>query len=270
MHRRLGLKLDGQPGARIGSAALRMGGSGVATNASSAATAAALTATFGLPAVAWVAAVRLMNGMDMGVATGLGSFGFFAARWVSMMAAMMLPGATPAVFRRAYSGGRVRAVPIFVASYLAVWTLVGLAVYALYRPHETLAAGILVIAAGVYEFKPTQEPVPPALPAERAVWICIRALVPWLELWTDADADFAWRDEPHLDDRDSRPRHGPATSAGESRHRCASSTGDRRTWSPHRDRAIFGSRTDAADVRRRRWLEQGAKPSESTQEGENQ
>ncbi len=154
MHRRLGLKLDGQPGARIGSAALRMGGSGVATNASSAATAAALTATLGLPAVAWVAAVRLMNGMDMGVATGLGSFGFFAARWVSMMAAMMLPGATPAVFRRAYSGGRVRAVPIFVASYLAVWTLVGLAVYALYRPHETLAAGILVIAAGVYELSP--------------------------------------------------------------------------------------------------------------------
>jgi predicted metal-binding membrane protein len=154
MHPRLVSKLDGQPGTRIGSAALRTGGSAVGTNASSAATAAALTATVGLSAVAWVAAVRLMNGMDMGVATGLGSFGFFVAQWVSMMAAMMLPSATPAVVRRAHSSGRVRPVPIFVASYLAVWTLVGLAVYALYRPHETLAAGALVIAAGVYELSP--------------------------------------------------------------------------------------------------------------------
>jgi predicted metal-binding membrane protein len=148
------LEFDGTTKVRDGSAALRTGGSGDATNSSSAATAAALTATLGLPAVAWVAAVRLMNGMDTGVATGLGPFGFFVALWVSMMAAMMLPGATPAVVRRAYSSGRVRALPIFVASYLAVWTLVGLAVYTLYRPHETLAAGALVIAAGVYELSP--------------------------------------------------------------------------------------------------------------------
>ncbi len=129
-------------------------GSGVTTKSSAAATAAALTATLALPAVAWVTAIRLMNGMDMGVATGLGSFGFFVALWVSMMAAMMLPGATPAVVRYAHSRGRVRAVPTFVASYLAVWTLVGLVVYALDRPHETMAAGALVIAAGVYELSP--------------------------------------------------------------------------------------------------------------------
>ena len=55
-----------------------------------------------------------MNGMDMGVATELGSFGFFAALWVSMMAAMMLPGAAPAVVRRAQAGGGVYAVPLFV------------------------------------------------------------------------------------------------------------------------------------------------------------
>ncbi len=154
MRVRHGSKLDVQLGTRIGSAALLTGGSGVTTNASSAATAAALTATLGLPALAWVAAVRLMNGMDMGVATGLGSFGFFVALWVSMMTAMMLPGATPALVGHAHSRGRVRSVPIFVASYLAVWTLVGLVVYALYRPHESLAAGALVIAAGVYELSP--------------------------------------------------------------------------------------------------------------------
>jgi predicted metal-binding membrane protein len=115
---------------------------------------AALTATFGVAAASWVVAVRQMDGMDIGVATELGSFAFFVALWVSMMAAMMLPGAAPAVLRRAHAGGRVRAVPLFVGSYLAVWTLVGVAVYALYRPHGSFAAGALAIATGVYEFTP--------------------------------------------------------------------------------------------------------------------
>src|SRR5918997_1924633 len=98
------------------------------TSARTAATAAALATTLGLAAVSWVVAIRQMNGMDMGAATELGSFGFFVALWVSMMGAMMLPGATPAVLRRARSSGRVRAVPFFVASYLALWTLVGVVV----------------------------------------------------------------------------------------------------------------------------------------------
>ena len=115
---------------------------------------AALAGTLGLAGASWVVAVRQMNGMDMGVATELGSFKFFVALWVSMMAAMMLPGAAPAVLRRAQASGRVRAVPMFVGSYLAVWTLVGVAVYAVYRPHGTLVAGTLAIAAGVYEFTP--------------------------------------------------------------------------------------------------------------------
>src|SRR5207302_2198817 len=40
---------------------------------------------------------------------------------------------------------------------LAVWTLVGIAVYALYRLHGTLAAGIVTIAAGVYELTPPKQ-----------------------------------------------------------------------------------------------------------------
>lgn len=127
------------------------------TRARTAATAAALAATLGLAAASWVVAVRQMNGMDMGVATELGSFAFFVALWVSMMAAMMLPGATPAVLRRAHASGRVRAVPLFVGSYLAVWTLVGVVVYALYRPHGSFAAGVVAIAAGVYEFTPLKQ-----------------------------------------------------------------------------------------------------------------
>jgi predicted metal-binding membrane protein len=95
-----------------------------------------------------------MHGMDMGVATRLGSFGFFAATWTSMMAAMMLPGVVPAVSRRARTGGGMRAAPLFVASYLGVWALVGIAVYAVYRPHGSVAAGAVAIAAGVYELTP--------------------------------------------------------------------------------------------------------------------
>jgi predicted metal-binding membrane protein len=127
-----------------------------ATSAAAAApAAAAVAATLGVAAACWVFAVRQMSGMDMGARTRLGSIGFFAAVWLLMMAAMMLPGAAPAVLRRAHAGG-VRAVPVFVGSYLAVWGLVGVAVYAAYRPHGYAAAGAVVIAAGAYEFTPVK------------------------------------------------------------------------------------------------------------------
>ena len=125
----------------------------VVTRAMPAATAAALAGTLGLAAACWGMAVWQMNRMDMGTATQLGSFASFMAVWVAMMAAMMLPGAAPAVLRRAQAGG-VRAVPLFAGSYLAVWALAGVAVYAAYRPHGTLAAGAVVIAAAVYEVTP--------------------------------------------------------------------------------------------------------------------
>src|SRR5207237_218239 len=51
--------------------------------------------TLGLAAASWVVAVRQMSGMDMGVATRLGSFAFFVALWVSMMGAMGLPRERP-------------------------------------------------------------------------------------------------------------------------------------------------------------------------------
>jgi predicted metal-binding membrane protein len=118
------------------------------------ATAAALTGTLALAAACWLIAVWRMTGMDMGTATQLGSFGAFIAVWVAMMAAMMLPGAAPAVLRRARASSELRAVPLFIGSYIAVWTLAGAAAYALYRPHGTLAAAVVVIAAGAYEFTP--------------------------------------------------------------------------------------------------------------------
>ena len=125
----------------------------VTARAAPVAAAAVLTGTLGLAAACWAVAIWQMRGMDMGTATQLGSFGFFAAVWVAMMAAMMLPGAVPAVLRRTHAGG-LRAVPLFIGSYLAVWALVGVAVYTLYRAHGYVAAGAVVIAAGAYEVTP--------------------------------------------------------------------------------------------------------------------
>ena len=126
------------------------------TSGRAGAAAAALTATFGLSAACWVLAVRQMNGMDMGVATRLGSFAFFIISWVIMMAAMMLPGVAPAAMTRARISGRVRVVLLFVASYLAVWALAGVLVYAVYKPHGPVAAGAIAIAAGAYELTPVK------------------------------------------------------------------------------------------------------------------
>ena len=73
-----------------------------------------------LAAVGWVVAVTQMQGMDLGVATDLGSLRFFLPVWVSMMAAMMLPGVLPALIRRARAGSSVLGVQRFAFSYLAV------------------------------------------------------------------------------------------------------------------------------------------------------
>jgi predicted metal-binding membrane protein len=113
-----------------------------------------LVATIGLAAGSWVFVVRQMKGMDMGVATQLGSFASFVAVWVAMMAAMMLPGAAPAALRSAHAGGWMRAAPLFAGSYLIVWTFAGVAIYALYRPHGSHVAGAVAIAAGLYELTP--------------------------------------------------------------------------------------------------------------------
>jgi predicted metal-binding membrane protein len=113
--------------------------------------------TLGVAAACWYIAIRRMSGMDMGTSTSLGSLGSFAVLWLVMMAAMMLPGATPAIVRRAQGSGRPLAAPLFAASYLAVWVAIGLAVYALDRPHGTVAAGVAAIVAGGYELTPLKK-----------------------------------------------------------------------------------------------------------------
>lgn len=105
--------------------------------------------TLALAAACWVVAAWQMSGMDMGVATTLGSFPSFVAVWIVMMAAMMLPGATPAA-AKARAGHRL----LFLGAYLAVWAVVGAAAYVIYRPHGALPAALIVIAAGLYELSP--------------------------------------------------------------------------------------------------------------------
>ena len=116
---------------------------------------AAVLSTLGVAAAAWVVSVRQMSAGDMG--GGVGSFESFVGLWVTMMTAMMLPGAAPAVIRRAQASARLVDVPLFVGSYLALWTLVGIAVYALYRPSGFLAPGLVAIAAGIYELTPLKQ-----------------------------------------------------------------------------------------------------------------
>jgi predicted metal-binding membrane protein len=117
--------------------------------------------------VCWIVALRRMQGMDMGPGTSLGSLPFFLGIWVTMMAAMMLPAALPVVLLFSRFGRSSSATASFVAAYIAVWTVYGLAAYLVYRAISAaapaflgwdrqgpLVAGAAVAAAGLYELTP--------------------------------------------------------------------------------------------------------------------
>lgn len=124
------------------------------TGALAPATASALVATAGASTAGWVLTVARMRGMDMGVATTLGSLPFFLSIWLPMMAAMMLPGVVPSALRMAAAGRDGLEVVRRVGAYLLVWTAVGVVVFALYRPHSTTSAGAVTVVAGLYELTP--------------------------------------------------------------------------------------------------------------------
>jgi predicted metal-binding membrane protein len=117
-------------------------------------------------AVAWAVTVARMRGMDAGPGTDLGGLGWYLGIWVTMTAAMMLPSAVPAARHVARLARGDSTVP-FVAGYLAVWTVYGLAAYGLYRFSSSLdpgwlawnergpwVAGAVIVAAGAYELTP--------------------------------------------------------------------------------------------------------------------
>jgi predicted metal-binding membrane protein len=116
--------------------------------------------------VAWAAMVQQshsmgeMAGMDM----GLGPVESFAATWVAMMAAMMLPSAIPVVLEFARTAERRRgwqvATGVLAGAYLGVWLMFGVVCYALYTaarmpwPNQTVVAGVALALSGVYSFTP--------------------------------------------------------------------------------------------------------------------
>ncbi len=211
---------------------------GVGTARVSTAGAVALTVTLGLAAACWAIAVLQMSGMAMGVATELGSFGFFIAVWVAMMAAMMLPGLAPAVVRRAGDWSGARAVPLFAVSYLAVWALVGVAVYEVDRPHGTLVAGAVTVAAGLYEFTPAKQHFRrrcrDMAGSGFGFGLCCLGSGAWVM--------------SILDGGDHRRRERPEVAAAQGGQRRAGGAGDHRARPPDHRRARRGSRPRPADV----------------------
>lgn len=99
------------------------------------------------------------------------------ATWAVMMAAMMLPGAAPAVFRAArpapdrQEGARgIAAALAFTAGYLAVWTVFSAAATLAQWALDTsdlvtdalairngVAAGLVIVAVGLYQLTPLKQ-----------------------------------------------------------------------------------------------------------------
>ncbi len=114
-------------------------------------------------AVAWIVVIGRSRSMgDM--AMGLGSPSSFAAGWLLMMAAMMLPTALPLVFEFARHSERRPgwqvATGLLGATYLAVWLAFGVVAYFVYDAlrmpwaDQRLIGGVSLVLAGLYAVTP--------------------------------------------------------------------------------------------------------------------
>ena len=132
-----------------------------------------------LAVVAWLLTDERMQGMDDGPGTDLGSLSFYVGAWLVMMAAMMFPSIAPMVLAHARirsarlargSGLTLAPSSPFVAGYLVVWTIYGLAAYALMALGQALSvdalawdeagpyvAGGVLVAAALYEVTPAKD-----------------------------------------------------------------------------------------------------------------
>lgn len=134
-----------------------------------------------LAAAAWALLAWQATGGDTDMVMGSPTMGLraplFLAIWVVMMVAMMFPTAAPMIltFHAVQAGKRRRgeafvATWVFVAAYMLVWTLSGVAAYAGAVAAEAVAArtalspagaariggGVLIIA-GVYQLTPLKD-----------------------------------------------------------------------------------------------------------------
>ena len=125
-----------------------------------------------LTAAAWTHVVSTtsdgdMAGMDMAMAPTVADGVAYVVAWAIMMAAMMLPSALPmialyaATQKAAPSSARAVSLVLFVLTYLGLWALTGVPVYAasvvlMSVTADTLAyvvAGVLV-GAGLFQLTP--------------------------------------------------------------------------------------------------------------------
>jgi predicted metal-binding membrane protein len=131
-----------------------------------------------LAVVAWLVTDDRMDGMHSTPGMSLGGFGFYAGVWVVMMAAMMFPAVAPTVLAydriregraTAGAGAATDGTGLFVAAYLAVWTVAGLAAYGLYELVRAIdpaflawddagryVTGGVIVAAAAYQLTPAK------------------------------------------------------------------------------------------------------------------
>jgi predicted metal-binding membrane protein len=129
-------------------------------------------ALFVLAALGWWWIVGQMRGMDDGPWTALGTFGWFLAVWVVMMAAMMFPSVAPtvALYARMTKPRLPLAPAAFTTGYLLTWAAAGVAAWIIALGASLLAgdvlawdnagrtlAGATVIVAAVYELTPLKD-----------------------------------------------------------------------------------------------------------------
>ena len=134
-----------------------------------------------LAAGAWVVLVWQSADADMDMTMASSTMGLraplFLAIWVTMMVAMMFPTAAPMIltFHKVQAGKRERgdafvSTWVFVAAYILVWTLAGVAAYASALATEAIAVraalssttaarigGAVIILAGIYQLTPLKD-----------------------------------------------------------------------------------------------------------------
>ena len=134
-----------------------------------------------LAAGAWAVLVWQSAGADMDMTMASSTMGLraplFLAIWMIMMVAMMFPTAAPMIltFHKVQAGKRQRgdafvSTWVFVAAYILVWTLAGVAAYAGALAAEAIAVrvalspataarigGAVVILAGIYQLTPLKD-----------------------------------------------------------------------------------------------------------------
>ena len=127
---------------------------------------AAALVVLAVAGVAWAAMVQHSRSMARmgGMEVGLGPIESFAATWVVMIAAMMLPSAIPVVLEFARTAERRKgwqvATGVLAATYLGVWLIFGVVCYAIYTaarmpwPNQAVAVALALALAGVYSVSP--------------------------------------------------------------------------------------------------------------------